>query len=214
MIVAIEGNIASGKSTYLEILKERYAGNPRVSFLDEPVDVWEKIKDKYGVSMLQKYYSNPSKYAFSFQMMALGTRLSILKQKMESVSADHVIITERSVFTDKDVFAKMLYDEKMIEDVEFQIYNKWFEDFVVYKVDRIVMLKTSPPISFERVHKRGRVGEVIPIEYLEKCDKYHQDMLATTSVPVTIFEADNDIYQTPILEQWVQEMDAIIENLV
>lgn len=211
MIVAIEGNIASGKSTLLEILKKRYAGNTRVSFLDEPVDVWESIKDKYGVSMLQKYYSNPTKYAFSFQMMALGSRLSILKEKMDSVDSDHIIITERSVYTDRDVFAKMLYDEKMIEDVEFQIYNKWFKDFVVYKVDKIVMLKTSPPISFERVNKRGRLGEVIPIEYLEKCDKYHQDMLATTSVPVTIFDADNDIYETQILEQWVQEMDAIIE---
>jgi len=216
MIVAIEGNIASGKSTFLEILKKRYAGNAQVSFLDEPVELWENIKDRYGVSMLQKYYSNPAKYAFSFQMMALGSRLHILKQKMDSLdpTIPHVIITERSVFTDRDVFAKMLYDEKMIEDVEFQIYNKWFEDFVAFKVDKIVMLKTSPVVSFERVHVRGRVGEVIPIEYLEKCDRYHEIMLSRTLTPVTLFDADNDIYQTPILEKWVEEMDGIIEKML
>lgn len=213
-IIAIEGNIAAGKSTFVEELKKRYEGNITISFLDEPVDEWEKIKDIYGVSMLQKYYSNPAKYSFAFQMMALGSRLNNLKQKVKSLdpSQRHVIITERSVYTDREVFAKMLHDQKMMEDVEFKIYNKWFDDFVDIAVDSVVMLKTSPPTSFARVNRRGRAGEVIPLDYLERCDEYHKHMLDNLTIPTFVFDADRDIYENPeVLEEWLKTMDNIIQ---
>ena len=41
-----------------------------------------------------------------------------------------IIITERSVSTDKHVFAKMLYDDNKIEKDEYTIYNKWFYEFL------------------------------------------------------------------------------------
>ena len=215
IIIAIEGNIAAGKSTLVEKLKCQYSQDSRISFLDEPLMEWEKVKDRYGVSMLQKYYSNPSKYSFAFQMMALGSRLDILKKRLKSLdpSVPHIIITERSVFTDRDVFAKMLFDQKMFEDVEFAIYNKWFTDFVEDKVDKIIMLKTSPEISFERVNKRGRTGEVIPIEYLQKCDEYHTRMLENMEIPKFIFDANNDIYENPeVLTEWLESIDNIIKE--
>ena len=47
-IVSIEGNIGSGKSTLLERIREEYKDNQYIRFLREPVDEWEKIKDKDG----------------------------------------------------------------------------------------------------------------------------------------------------------------------
>ena len=44
-----------------------------------------------------------------------------------STSADTIIITERSLHTDRMVFAKMLYESGLIEDVNYQIYLKWFD---------------------------------------------------------------------------------------
>ena len=35
------------------------------------------------------------------------------------VNPDAFIITERSLYTDKEVFAKMLYDDKKIEDINY-----------------------------------------------------------------------------------------------
>lgn len=214
-IIAIEGNIAAGKSTLVQKLKEIYAGDARISFLDEPVEEWENTKDKYGISMLQKYYSDTKKYSFAFQMMALGSRLNILKKKINSLdpTIPHVIITERSVYTDRDVFAKMLYDQHMMEDVEYNIYNKWFTDFVDNKVDKIVMLKTDPIVSFERVGIRGRAGEVIPIEYLQTCHEYHVQMLDNLDIPKYVFNANSDIYENPeILNKWLESFDQIIKE--
>ena len=38
-----------------------------------------------------------------------------------------IFITERSLLTDKYVFAKMLFDQHKIEDVNYQIYLKMFQ---------------------------------------------------------------------------------------
>jgi len=215
-IISIEGNIAAGKSTFLEELKDRYACNPNVVFLDEPVELWGNIKDKYGVSMLQKFYSNPKKYSFAFQMMAFISRQSMLRKKIEELQSNaqsetkQVIITERSVLTDKCVFAQMLYDDGMMEDVEFQIYTNWFEEFSVKQLDKVIMLQSAPEISYERVIKRGRPGEVISLEYLEKCEKYHEKMLL--DVDKMIIDADEDIYRNPaILEEWLCKTNEIIQ---
>jgi len=219
-ILSIEGNIAAGKSTLLEQLKEKYKDDDRINFLDEPVELWENVKDKFGVSMLQKYYSNPTKYSFAFQMMAYTSRLKILR-KMEAKlleeikdGQDRLIITERSVITDKHVFAQMLYDDGKMEDVEFQIYNDMFDEFSTQTVDMVIMLATRPTISFERVIKRGRVGEVIPIEYLEKCFAYHEKMLEM-DISKTILDANEDIYENPsVLEEWLKTIDDIIGTLI
>ena len=78
IIISIEGNIGSGKSTLLERLKEVCQLDPSICFIQEPVDIWNTIKDSSGETILEKYYDDQHKYAFSFQMMAYITRLSVL----------------------------------------------------------------------------------------------------------------------------------------
>ena len=121
-IISIEGNIGSGKSTFMKKLKENNK-DKRVLFLDEPVEEWNTIKDIDGKNIIEKYYSNQEKYAFSFQMMAYISRLTLLKRAFESKKYE-IIITERSLYTDKNVFCKMLYDDGLINLIEYKIYNK------------------------------------------------------------------------------------------
>ena len=114
-IFTIEGNIGSGKSTLLESLKnELIIGNQKIIFMKEPVDEWEEIKDAEGNTMLQKFYEDQDKYSFPFQMMAYISRLNLLKTTVEK-NPGAIIISERSLYTDKFVFAKMLYDTGKIE---------------------------------------------------------------------------------------------------
>ena len=79
-IYSIEGNIGSGKSTFIDILKKENKLK-NVVYLEEPVKVWETIKDKSEETILEKFYKNQNKYSFSFQMMAYISRLSELKKK-------------------------------------------------------------------------------------------------------------------------------------
>ena len=196
-IISIEGNIGSGKSTILKYLKESLkdkTGDTRnIIFLQEPVDEWSQIKDKNNVSILEKFYNNQAKYSFAFQMMAYISRLSLLKNAIEK-NPNAIIITERCLNTDRYVFAKMLYDSGMIEDVEYQIYLNWFDHFLyMQKLQKVIYLQTDPNVCFYRINKRDREGESnISLEYLQKCHKYHEEMIGATNDQYLIIDSNID----------------------
>ena len=218
-IITIEGNIGSGKSTLLEYLKnELIISNQKVIFMKEPVDEWEDIKDSNGNTMLQKFYENQEKYSFPFQMMAYISRLKLLKETVEKYP-NAIIISERSLYTDKYVFAKMLYETNKIEDVSYQIYCKWFDTFVKdYPIVGIIYVKTDPEICHDRVAKRSRVGESnIPLDYLVSCDTYHDDMLDKEKKLVSknqlVLDGNVDIfYSKDTLNEWIKSIKEFIKK--
>ena len=222
-IVSIEGNIGSGKSTLLENLKQHFSDNTNVIFLKEPVDEWSKIMDENGVTILEKFYNDQSKYGFSFQIMAYISRLKLLKEAIQQLKTANsnesfVIITERSLYTDKNVFAKMLYDGGKIEEINFQIYLNWFHTFAEdYSINKIIYVKTSPEKCHERINKRNRVGEIgIPFDYLKLCGDYHDDMLDTSVESCfcktqLVLDGNVDIYKNGhIVNEQLQEISRFI----
>jgi deoxyadenosine/deoxycytidine kinase len=191
MLISIEGNIGSGKSTLVEYLKSinKYV------FVDEPVNEWLSIKDKDGSNALECFYKNQKENAFCFQILAYITRLKKLMDKIKEYPSDVVIITERSIETDRNVFAKMLYEDGFISSIEWETYNYWFSTFKdVSKVDLIIYIKTSPEKCLERINKRNRAEETsIKIDYLVKCNKYHDDWLNYNHNNLIIIDGHNTI---------------------
>ena len=218
-IITIEGNIGSGKSTLLERLRNYFANNKSIVFLQEPVDEWAKIQDENGVTMLEKFYQNQKKYSFAFQMMAYISRLAALKKAVETASKQDnqktIIITERSLFTDKMVFAQMLYDSGTIEHVEHQIYLQWFDTFAAeYPISKIIYVKTSPEICHFRILKRSRTGEnSIPLEYLDQCHLYHEKMMSHDNISKKqlILNGNTDKKENEKeWESWIQQIEKFI----
>ena len=200
MIISIEGNIGSGKSTFLSYLK---SNNTKFVFVKEPVDEWESVRDtESGKSIIEKFYEDQEKYSFSFQMMAFISRFSLLRKAIQE-NPNAIIITERCLYTDKFVFAKMLFDMKKIEDINYQIYCKWFEEFSQeIPLSKIIYIKTNPITCFSRIQQRNRKGEsVIPLEYLEQCGEYHKKMIETLQGSVDIIYLDGNVNKTTY-EDW------------
>ena len=206
-IISIDGNIGSGKSTLLAYLKEHFIDNENIIFLKEPVDEWENIKDNEGKTILQNFYENQKKYSFSFQMLAYISRLNLIKEAIKK-NPNAIIITERSLYTDKMVFAKMLYDDGLINSIDYQIYLKLFESFTdEYPVNKIIYVKTKPNICIERIKKRSRTGETnIKLDYLVNLDKYHNEMInSTVGYRSLSLDGDLDIYEnSEIINYWIQ----------
>jgi len=75
--ISIEGNIGSGKSTILKIIKENF---PELTILDEPLASWEKVGKNGDVNLLKLYYNNPERWGFTFQIYAFMTRLMKWKE--------------------------------------------------------------------------------------------------------------------------------------
>jgi len=174
-ILSIEGNIGAGKTTLLDHLEGRLA-NKNWIVLREPVHLWNAIQDKEGVTMLSKFYEDPKKYAFAFQIMAFTSRLQELRRVIRENPTCQGIICERSLEADQHIFAKMLYDDGLIEDVMYEIYQTLNQgEFVL---DGVIYLDVSPEVCHQRIAKRSREGESgIALEYLQKCRDYHTKWL-------------------------------------
>lgn len=196
IIISIEGNIGSGKSTILEKLEGFMRDNNRIVFLKEPVDIWESIKDSQsGENILQKFYKNQNEYAFPFQVMAYASRLSMIRNTIKNCNDIDIIVCERSLAADKHIFAKMLYDDGKIDDISYQIYNKFYNMFEdEFKLDGIVYIDADAEICSERINKRSRIGESgISLEYLQKCKSYHHEWLTNTNTNVLNINANVNV---------------------
>jgi deoxyadenosine/deoxycytidine kinase len=192
IILSIEGNIGSGKSTLLSQLQEVYAADETICFLQEPLDVWGTIQDEHGVTILQKYYADQKRYAFSFQMMAYISRISLMRAALKKNY--RVIIIERSVYTDSAVFAKMLFDDKKIEEIEYKIYLRWVNEFIAdFPPVKFIYVRAEPEVSLERILLRGRPGEVMPMEYLQNCHQYHDAWLLAPSNTSPLLKLDANV---------------------
>ena len=181
-IVTIEGTIGAGKSTLKTRIEQnlfaaRALGDEpdhvQIIFVDEPVAIWDTFVDGDGVSILKRFYESPSRWAFSFQMMAYISRLAALKKARE----DHphaLIVAERSLDADRHVFAKMLRDSGDISTIEFSIYTHWFDHFAAeFKPDLLLYLRTPVEEAQRRVKVRARDGEApIDVGYLQRLEEY------------------------------------------
>jgi deoxyadenosine/deoxycytidine kinase len=222
ILISVEGNIGAGKSTIIDHLKDHMKGNTDIMFLKEPVDIWETIKDtKTDENILQKFYNDSNKYAFSFQVMAYVTRLSTIRTAIRENPDCKVIICERSLDADKNIFAKMLYEDNKIEEINYQIYLHFYNEYVRdYKLDGIVYINADADVCYQRTVKRSRNGESsITQEYLQKCKDYYDEWLFTNNKDTDILniDANEDVTYNMFDKEdkgleWLQRIERYILN--
>ena len=200
IIISLDGNIGAGKSTLLQEIRNKLHD---VHIVDEPVSQWSALKNAKGKSLLELFYEDKNRWSYTFQNCALLTRLKNIQKAVENIdttiSSPQVIITERSVLTDKHVFAEMLYDAGNIDPLEWELYESWFNVFgKKYPVRAIIYVSTSSGTSKERINTRNRSGEEsIDLEYLDALDKQHKKWIKNTNIPVLTLSTEAD---TPVEE--------------
>lgn len=187
IIISLDGNIGAGKSTLLAEIRKSI---PELRVVDEPVGQWTALKNGTGKNLLELFYEDKKRWAYTFQNCAILTRLKNIKEAVEDLDANgkgpQVILTERSVLTDKYVFAQMLRDSGDIDDLEWELYDSWFSIFSKqHQVNGIIYLSTSSTTSKERIHIRNRQGEDrIHLDYLDALDRQHKQWIESTDIPV------------------------------
>ena len=186
IIITLDGNIGAGKSTLLDALREKIS---RITVLQEPVGEWLTMKNEKGESLLSLFYKDTSRWCYTFQNCAILTRLidtlKILKTFKSDVEKPRIIVTERSVLTDRHVFAEMLHKKGKMDALEWTLYNKWFDHFAAeLPIKGIIHLATSADTAKTRIGIRGRAGEEsIPLDYLEDLDEAHHAWIKSSTLP-------------------------------
>jgi len=172
-MILLEGNIAAGKSTVGNVLK----ASEMFDFIEEPVDAWQ---GGFASNLLDAFYRDMERWAFTFQIVAFITRPKTWEE-VRALTGHRLVVLERSVFTDRHVFAPMLHDLGAMSDSEWQVYCRLW-DFVVSNYcaepDCILYLPTPAEVCLERIRTRGRGEETgITLEYLQRLETLHDEWL-------------------------------------
>jgi deoxyadenosine/deoxycytidine kinase len=215
-VFSIEGNIGAGKSTLIDILKQKLYNDDSIIFVSEPLDMWQTIQDENGVNMLTKFYEDQDKYAFSFQVMAFATRLLKMKNEMKRKPNAKIIICERSLEADYNIFAKMLHDDGKIETINYNVYLQFYELYKdEFPTKGLIYINASPETCQTRINTRNRSGEEsIPIEYLQKCHKYHEKWISNyeRKENIMIINTDNNMNDIcnesnlTYMDKWIKQI--------
>jgi deoxycitidine kinase len=200
----VEGNIGSGKSTFLKKLSTEF------KVVQEPVDEWSKIRNDNGKNILEEFYEDPQRNAYLFQSIAFRSRIRNI------TDLDEDAIVERSIYTDRMVFAEVCKEEGNINEIEWNDYTEWF-DFIVkhigFKPKGYIYLRTHPERSHERINKRNRSGESnISLEYLKKLHRKHDNWLIDES-NVLVLDVTEDFESNPEhLDKMIQKVRDFVKS--
>jgi len=212
IIISLDGNIGAGKSTLLAEIRNKLHD---VHIVDEPVGQWTALKNAEGKNLLELFYEDKKRWAYTFQNCAILTRLKNIQDAVENLDSTmkgpQIIITERSVLTDKHVFAEMLHESGDIDPLEWELYESWFNIFgKKYPVRGIVYVSTSANTSKGRIQIRNRQGEDrIGIDYLDALDTQHKKWVENTNIPVLTLSTEAGV---PV-EKNIEEIKSFIEKL-
>jgi deoxyadenosine/deoxycytidine kinase len=216
-MIIVEGNIGAGKSTFLKNLA-LYS-----NFFDiaqEPVDSWHKKED--GSNLLENFYNNPHRWAYTLETFAMAARL---QEHIKHAKNKKPIIIERSIYSGHYCFAKNDYLAGYMTEIEWELYQQWFNTVIASFAappKGFIYLKVAPEIALARIQKRNRVGEEnITLDYLREIEKRHEEFLVNkkdvlsniSAVPVKIFDANQLNYDQQSINNIVDQTIKFVHSL-
>lgn len=187
--VFVEGNVGSGKSTFLDSFKSF----DDVQVLEEPIDKWKNL---HGHNLFDLRFKLPELFAFPFQSYATLTRLRQHLQPTEKP----IKVMERSLLTARHCFVKNLHQNGM-HDGLYHVLNEWYDfvnDFHTIRCDLIVYLRTTPETASTRIRARARTEETtINDLYINQLHDRHEELLVRKNnliaTPVLIIDANQSL---------------------
>ncbi|XP_014350382.1 deoxycytidine kinase 2 [Latimeria chalumnae] len=198
--VSLEGNIAVGKSTFARLLEKT---DRQWEIVAEPLSKWQNVASagsskvsssrETGANLLQMLYEDPSRWSYTFQTYSFMSRIKahLVPASQSLLSMERPVqVFERSVYSDRYVFALNLFKLGFINATEWTIYQDW-HTFLLNQfhkgiaLEGIVYLQASPQVCLERLRRRARSEEKgLQLDYLESLHLRHEDWFIKKSTEV------------------------------
>ena len=195
--LAIAGNIGVGKTE----LTTRLATELGWLAYYEPV-----IQNPY----LDPFYADMPRWSFHLQIYFLSERF---KAQVEISKSELPFIQDRTIYEDREIFARTLRDQGSMTEVDHDNYTALFDVMTSYlrPPDLILYLKANPQTLMERIARRGRESEKgIGIDYITRLNNAYDDWMARARQRYEVMEVDTDALplrgETPEFVRLVREL--------
>lgn len=215
----LEGNIGVGKSTFLNLLDKACKS---VNVVQEPLQNW--ASQDFGMSLLENFYSDPKRWAYTMETLAMISRSREHMKAQLSTIANQVM--ERSMYSGHYCFTLNGYEQGFFNKVEWETYNHWVEFLFTQECkppQGFIYLESDPEVCHKRMAKRNRDGEQnVPLSYLEQIHSKHEEFLLKKKnvfenlkdVPVLIINANDEFEQdSQQFAQHVKRVQEFLSNL-
>lgn len=187
--IAIAGNIGAGKTSLVDFLTSTYDITP----FYEPNDENPYLAD---------FYKDMKKWAFHSQLYFLSNKFRIHQKVDETVG---VVVQDRTIFEDVEIFATALHEMKLISDRDWQTYCGFYHSIMasIKPPDLMIYLKCSIKTIRKRIKIRGRAMEQdIPLSYLKRLDRLYERWIEHYDLgPVMVIESDKLDYVSDLIDR-------------
>lgn len=187
--IAIAGNIGAGKSTLVEFLSRTYGIAP----------FYEPNEDN---PYLPDFYRDMRRWAFHSQLYFLSSKFR-LHQALDR--APGVVVLDRTIFEDADVFALALRDMRMIDDRDWATYRSFYESILdaIRPPDLLIYLRCSIRTLRKRIRLRGRgMEQSISLAYLKRLDRLYEAWIgAYDKGDVLVLDTDRLDYVSDLIHR-------------
>jgi deoxyadenosine/deoxycytidine kinase len=173
MIISIDGNIGSGKSTLIAELDKFIKFIKLTDYIavyPEDVNNWSKE------GWLQQYYSDMRRFGFGWQTRVLMSIAQLFNTPEYPKKTTNIV--ERNAETSDQVFIKDMLKNGNLTQIELNTLRQLSNMLINWSPDIIIYINTNPDLCLERIKSRSRDGEnTIRIELLESLHINHQEYI-------------------------------------
>jgi len=159
-MIGIAGNIGVGKTSMTEKLSKDFSC-PAIfeSVIDNPY--------------LSDFYKDMNRWSFNLQIYFLYTRFESQIKLMDKNSS---FIQDRTIYEDKEIFAKNLYNLGYMTKRDYSSYCSLFNSMLKFieEPDLIIYLKANTDTLMSRIKHRNRDYELeMSSEYIHSLNIYY-----------------------------------------
>ena len=199
--IVISGNIGVGKTTLSEKISKKFNWELQL----------EEVKDN---PYLDDFYKSMKDWSFHLQIYFLNSRFNQIQKISES---NNIVIQDRSIYEDYEVFTKTLYDSGVLMEREFNNYKRLYNTILKYinEPDLLIYLRNlNIDKIISNIDKRSRKFEkAIDKEYLKKLNIYYENSIKKHPQEkiLTIDLSEDDFIEDP---KFLKKIYSMIEKKI
>ncbi len=163
--IAVAGNIGAGKSTLTDLLAKNFNWQPQ-------------FEDVENNPYLNDFYDDMPRWSFNLQVYFLNSRY---QQLIEIKNNANVIIQDRTIYEDAEIFAPNLHKMGLMSTRDFENYKSLYSTIIsqIEAPELMIYLKASIPTLVDNIQKRGRdYEENIRLDYLKRLNEFYESWIA------------------------------------